>query len=167
MITFAMVNVFPLPVTPKSTWVRIPSKTPSVKLCIACGWSPVGSNFECNSNFISAINYTPFYTDLQQFTTLKNVINLCLLYHLRNFLSIQFTANFAAAQFCAAAFINYYFSFCFLPPPLLKIFQPLCIRPLRNSYRKYQLPSPPYQTVPLCCPIPCCPAKIQICCRTR
>ena len=41
-ITFAMVKVLPLPVTPSRVWQRSPRSTPSTSVLIACGWSPVG-----------------------------------------------------------------------------------------------------------------------------
>ena len=60
-ITLAIVNVLPLPVTPKSTCVRSPQRTPSVKDAIAWGWSPVGLYLECKINFLSSINNLKFF----------------------------------------------------------------------------------------------------------
>ena len=41
-ITFAMVKVLPLPVTPSRVWQRSPRSTPFTSVSMACGWSPVG-----------------------------------------------------------------------------------------------------------------------------
>ena len=47
-ITFAIVNVFPLPVTPTKVWHRLPSSfffnIPLTNFSIASGWSPLGEN---------------------------------------------------------------------------------------------------------------------------
>src|SRR5438309_7230394 len=40
-ITFAIVNVLPLPVTPSSVWCFLRSRNPSTSLSTASGWSPV------------------------------------------------------------------------------------------------------------------------------
>src|SRR6476659_2571003 len=42
-ITFAAVYVLPVPVAPRSTWFRSPSRTPPTSASMATGWSPVGS----------------------------------------------------------------------------------------------------------------------------
>src|SRR3989344_6311826 len=47
-MTFAIVKVFPLPVTPKSVWCRRPLSNPCSSFLIACGWSPAGWNGRCN-----------------------------------------------------------------------------------------------------------------------
>jgi hypothetical protein len=41
-MTFAIVYVFPEPVTPSSVWKASPSRMPSASLAIASGWSPAG-----------------------------------------------------------------------------------------------------------------------------
>ncbi len=51
-MTLAREKVFPLPVTPKSTWSFMPLLMFSVSVFMAVGWSPVGLNFDINSNFI-------------------------------------------------------------------------------------------------------------------
>src|SRR4030066_126092 len=40
-MTLAMVNVLPLPVTPRSVWCFRPPRSPSTSLSTAGGWSPV------------------------------------------------------------------------------------------------------------------------------
>ena len=42
-MTFAIVKVLPLPVTPNRVWQRSPRSTPSTSCAMACGWSPVGA----------------------------------------------------------------------------------------------------------------------------
>jgi hypothetical protein len=42
-MTFAIVKVLPLPVTPSKVWQRSPRSTPSTSWAMACGWSPVGA----------------------------------------------------------------------------------------------------------------------------
>ena len=42
-ITFAIVNVLPVPVAPKRVWNSLPLLTPSTNFLIASGWSPFGS----------------------------------------------------------------------------------------------------------------------------
>lgn len=49
-MTFAMVKVFPLPVTPRSVWCRLPAERERVRFAIARPWSPRGSYLESNSN---------------------------------------------------------------------------------------------------------------------
>ncbi len=39
-ITLAIVNVLPEPVTPMSTWARLPARRPSQRASTAWGWSP-------------------------------------------------------------------------------------------------------------------------------
>ena len=41
-IRFAIVNVFPEPVTPSSVWCMFPAASDFVSLAIACAWSPSG-----------------------------------------------------------------------------------------------------------------------------
>src|SRR4030067_1263567 len=41
-MTLEMVNVLPLPVTPRSVWYLPPRRPPSVSCFIASGWSPAG-----------------------------------------------------------------------------------------------------------------------------
>jgi hypothetical protein len=41
-MTFAIVKVFPEPVTPSSVWCRWPARIDATSRSIACGWSPVG-----------------------------------------------------------------------------------------------------------------------------
>jgi hypothetical protein len=41
-MTFAIVNVFPEPVTPSSVWYLLPAPMEPTSLSIAWGWSPVG-----------------------------------------------------------------------------------------------------------------------------
>src|SRR5689334_17717954 len=41
-MTFAIVNVLPDPVTPRSVWKASPSSMPSASFAIASGWSPDG-----------------------------------------------------------------------------------------------------------------------------
>jgi hypothetical protein len=36
-ITFAMVNVLPEPVTPRSVWYRFPARTEATSFSMACG----------------------------------------------------------------------------------------------------------------------------------
>ena len=43
-MTFAIVNVLPEPVTPRSVWNARPSVRPSTSFAMASGWSPAGSN---------------------------------------------------------------------------------------------------------------------------
>jgi hypothetical protein len=42
LITFAIVNVLPEPVTPSSVWWRLPASTDFSSFAIACPWSPFG-----------------------------------------------------------------------------------------------------------------------------
>jgi len=42
LMTFAIVNVLPEPVTPNRVWYFSPASTPWVSLAMACGWSPRG-----------------------------------------------------------------------------------------------------------------------------
>ena len=53
-ITFAMVNVFPDPVTPSKVWHWLPSLKPFTSFSIACGWSPVGLKALCNLKILCA-----------------------------------------------------------------------------------------------------------------
>ena len=64
-MTFAIVKVLPEPVTPSNTCVRMPSLTPSASFSIACGWSPVGLNFECSLNSISSAVYERLFFIVQ------------------------------------------------------------------------------------------------------
>ena len=59
-MTLAIVNVFPEPVTPKSTWFLTPDFMFLVSFFMALGWSPVGLNFETSLNIFynSLINQT-------------------------------------------------------------------------------------------------------------
>src|SRR3989344_9147914 len=41
-MTFAIVKVFPEPVTPRSVWSRLPALRPFTSVSIATGWSPAG-----------------------------------------------------------------------------------------------------------------------------
>ena len=43
-ITFAIVNVLPVPVAPRSTCADLPELNPFVNASIAEGWSPAGEN---------------------------------------------------------------------------------------------------------------------------
>src|SRR5687767_14003381 len=53
-MTFATVNVFPEPVTPSSTWWRLPARAPAVSASIAAGWSPFGVNRVVRRNGFAA-----------------------------------------------------------------------------------------------------------------
>ncbi len=59
---FAIVNVLPLPVTPRSVWNRLPSIRPFVNFSIACGWSPEGMYSLTNLNLF--IYLRTYGTDL-------------------------------------------------------------------------------------------------------
>lgn len=48
-IKFAMVNVLPLPVTPRSPWCLLPASRDLSSLPMACSWSPEGLKEEFNS----------------------------------------------------------------------------------------------------------------------
>jgi hypothetical protein len=50
-MTFAMVNVLPLPVTPSSVCMRKPFANPSHRRSIASGWSPETGQGAVSSNF--------------------------------------------------------------------------------------------------------------------
>src|SRR5690242_8400764 len=50
LMTLAMENVLPEPVTPRSVWCFAPDKTASVSFAMACGWSPAGWYGETSSN---------------------------------------------------------------------------------------------------------------------
>ena len=52
LITCAMVNVLPEPVTPSSTWSRSYSPTPATSASIAVGWSPLGSYSDTSSKWM-------------------------------------------------------------------------------------------------------------------
>src|SRR4030042_1710647 len=54
-----MVNVFPEPVTPRSTWCLFPLFTPSTKFLIAFSWSPIALNCVINLNSIYYYNILP------------------------------------------------------------------------------------------------------------
>src|SRR3989344_5420223 len=54
-MTLAIVKVFPLPVTPKSTWCLLPDLRPLTNFFIASGWSPVGLNLEESLNMCYAL----------------------------------------------------------------------------------------------------------------
>src|ERR1700685_4754367 len=49
-MTFAMVNVLPEPVTPRSVWYRFPEERDPTSASIAWGWSPVGLYSEVSLN---------------------------------------------------------------------------------------------------------------------
>src|ERR1051325_7123986 len=49
-MTFAIVKVFPEPVTPSRVWWRFPSLTPRARFSIAPGWPPCGVKPETISN---------------------------------------------------------------------------------------------------------------------
>ena len=51
-MTFAMVNVLPEPVTPRSVWYLAPLPISRTSCSIACGWSPAGLKSETNLNCI-------------------------------------------------------------------------------------------------------------------
>ncbi len=57
LMTFAIVNVFPLPVTPCSTCSLTLFLMPSTNSLIALGWSPAGAYVECNLKLYILINY--------------------------------------------------------------------------------------------------------------
>src|SRR5664279_226204 len=50
LMTLAMANVLPEPVTPRSVWCLAPDKMPSVSFAMACGWSPAGLKGATSSN---------------------------------------------------------------------------------------------------------------------
>ena len=52
-MTFAIVYVFPEPVTPSKVWYDSPFWMPSVSVLIASGWSPAGSKIWCSRNRLS------------------------------------------------------------------------------------------------------------------
>src|SRR6476661_6677763 len=58
-ITFAIVNVFPDPVTPSSVWWRFPAATDFTSFAMACAWSPCGWNSELSENTDIEIDYDP------------------------------------------------------------------------------------------------------------
>ena len=62
-MTFAIVNVFPVPVAPNSTCSFFPSLIPSTNSLIASGWSPDGLNFDTSLNifFLPSYYYTHLY----------------------------------------------------------------------------------------------------------
>src|SRR5262249_28277700 len=49
-MTFEQVKVLPVPVAPSRVWHVRPSRKPSTRLAMACGWSPAGWNLLANSN---------------------------------------------------------------------------------------------------------------------
>src|ERR1700690_3314556 len=53
LMTLAMANVLPEPVTPSSVWFLAPDKMPSVSFAMACGWSPAGRKGATSSNMRS------------------------------------------------------------------------------------------------------------------
>src|SRR6202165_4550295 len=57
LMTFAIVIVFPDPVTPSRVWNRSPRSSPFVSSAIALGWSPAGSKGARKSNSALAILY--------------------------------------------------------------------------------------------------------------
>src|ERR1700730_13026225 len=57
LMTFAIVIVFPDPVTPSRVWNRSPRSSPFVSSAIALGWSPAGSKGARRSNAALAILY--------------------------------------------------------------------------------------------------------------
>ena len=50
-MTFAIVKVFPDPVTPKSTWLNSPLFALLTNFLIASGWSPAGLKSDLILNF--------------------------------------------------------------------------------------------------------------------
>src|SRR5262245_49321868 len=64
-MAFAIVIVFPEPVTPSSVWKRSPRSSPAVSSAIAFGWSPAGSNGAWRRNGARAMPtiYRVFFGD--------------------------------------------------------------------------------------------------------
>src|SRR6266576_4332590 len=62
LMTFAIVIVFPDPVTPSRVWNRSPRSSPFVSSAIALGWSPAGSKGALRSNAALAILYVALQT---------------------------------------------------------------------------------------------------------
>jgi hypothetical protein len=56
-MTFAIVNVLPLPVTPISVWNLLPARRPSTSRSIACGWSPAGLNSVFNLTILIVLHF--------------------------------------------------------------------------------------------------------------
>src|SRR3989338_6962421 len=54
-MTFAIVKVFPEPVTPRRTCCFLPSFIPRTSFSMACGWSPWGVKPETNGKFPSLL----------------------------------------------------------------------------------------------------------------
>src|SRR5215510_2901518 len=52
-MTLATVKVLPLPVIPRSTWLRSPLTRPSWSSAMALGWSPVGVNCETSFSLVT------------------------------------------------------------------------------------------------------------------
>lgn len=70
-----MVNVFPEPVTPSSTWCLTLDAKLSVNALMALGWSPVGWYFEISSNLLIKVSL-PVKPDRRRASVRSNVCQI-------------------------------------------------------------------------------------------